>query len=227
MSQPQDDPETPQVGHSRCACDTQGLSDLEAMELALELARVAFGHGDVPVGAVVLDKSRRVIGCGYNRRHMDGDPLAHAEVIAIKQASQADGGGAHPSCHATRSRSIHRRMGMDPATPLRCAQDDGGGGCCAQDDGHERWNLSGCTLVVSLEPCPMCAGAALQTHVERIVFGAWDAKLGACGSVWDILRDPHVGHQAQVIGGLMRERSEALLSDFFDVRRHHSDTENP
>ena len=167
-----------------CALSDRTVTDREAMELALELARVAVDHGDVPVGAVVLDESRRVIGCGYNRRHIDGDPLAHAEVIAIKQATQA------------RSREASRAVEL------------------------ERWNLSGCTLVVSLEPCPMCAGAALQTHVERIVFGAWDAKLGACGSVWDILRDPHVGHRAQVIGGVMRERSEALLREFFETRRH-------
>ena len=181
----------------------QGLTDREAMELALELAQVAFGHGDVPVGAVVLDESGRVIGCGYNRRHMDGDPLAHAEVIAIKQAAQSR------SCAPVPPLGYLLPYESDPATPLRSTQDDGG----------ERWNLSGCTLVVSLEPCPMCAGAALQTHVERVVFGAWDAKLGACGSVWDILRDPHVGHHAQVIGGVGRERSETLLREFFDVRR--------
>ena len=209
----------------------QGLTDREAMELALELAQVAFGHGDVPVGAVVLDESGRVIGCGYNRRHMDGDPLAHAEVIAIKQAAQSR------SCAPVPPLGYLLPYKSDPATPLRstqddvgggcaqddvgggCAQDDVGGGCGLRDDGGERWNLSGCTLVVSLEPCPMCAGAALQTHVERVVFGAWDAKLGACGSVWDILRDPHVGHQAQVIGGVGRERSETLLREFFDVRR--------
>ena len=211
----------------------QGLTDREAMELALELAQVAFDHGDVPVGAVVLDESGRVIGCGYNRRHMDGDPLAHAEVIAIKQAAQSR------SCAPVPPLGYLLPYKSDPATVLRSTQDvggggcgsrdDGGGGCNAQDDGvegsdpqddgGERWNLSGCTLVVSLEPCPMCAGAALQTHVERVVFGAWDAKLGACGSVWDILRDPHVGHHAQVIGGAMRERSETLLREFFDVRR--------
>ena len=173
----------------------QGLTDLEAMGLALELAQAAFEHGDVPVGAVVLDEFGQVIGRGCNRRHIDGDPLAHAEVIAIRQAAQ------------TRSR--------DPRTPPpeQPAHD------AARVAMPERWNLAGCTLVVSLEPCPMCAGAALQTHIKRIVFGAWDAKLGACGSVWDIPRDPHVGNRAEIVPGLMRERGEALLRDFFDARR--------
>ena len=162
----------------------QGLTDREAMELALELAQSRSCAPVPPLGYLLPYKS---------------DPAT------VLRSTQDDGGGGCGS------------------------RDDGGGGCNAQDDGvegsdpqddgGERWNLSGCTLVVSLEPCPMCAGAALQTHVERVVFGAWDAKLGACGSVWDILRDPHVGHQAQVIGGVMRERSEALLLEFFDVRR--------
>ena len=87
----------------------------------------------------------------------NGDPLAHAEVLAMRQAAA---------------------------------------------ETRRAWNLADCTLVVTLEPCPMCAGACLQTHIGRIVFGAWDAKLGACGSVWDIPRDPHIGHSPEVIGGV-------------------------
>lgn len=81
------------------------------------------------------------------------------------------------------------------------------------------WNLEGCTLVVTLEPCPMCAGAVLQAHLSRVVFGAWDGKLGACGSVWDILRDPHVGERPEVIGGVREQECGRLLSDFFAAQR--------
>jgi tRNA(Arg) A34 adenosine deaminase TadA len=81
------------------------------------------------------------------------------------------------------------------------------------------WNLADCTLIVTLEPCPMCAGACLQTHVGRIVFGAWDAKLGACGSIWDIPRDPHVGHVPEVIGGVRESECARLMTDFFAGKR--------
>ena len=81
------------------------------------------------------------------------------------------------------------------------------------------WRLEGCTMYVTLEPCPMCAGACLQTRIGRIVFGAWDAKLGACGSVWDLPRDPHVGHEPQVIGGVREEECARMLTDFFRERR--------
>ena len=81
------------------------------------------------------------------------------------------------------------------------------------------WRLWQCELVVTLEPCPMCAGACLQTHIGRIVFGAWDAKLGACGSVWDIPRDPHVGLVPDVIGGVREAECGRLMTDFFARRR--------
>ena len=83
----------------------------------------------------------------------------------------------------------------------------------------ERWRLNDATLYVTLEPCPMCAGACLQTHVGRIVFGAWDAKLGACGSIWDIPRDPHVGHVPEVIGGVRESECARLMTDFFAGKR--------
>lgn len=80
---------------------------------------------------------------------------------------------------------------------------------------RKSWNLSDCTLVVTLEPCPMCAGAILQTHISRVVFGAWDSKLGACGSVWDILRDAHIGSHPQVFGSVCESQCVQILSDFF------------
>ena len=145
----------------------------DEMELAIALAREAAADGEVPVGAVVLDADGQVVGRGHNLRETHADPLAHAEVQAMRAAAV--------------------RLGS--------------------------WNLADCTLVVTLEPCPMCAGACLQTHVGRIVFGAWDAKLGACGSVWDIPRDPHVGHVPEVVGGVREEECGRLMTCFFENRR--------
>lgn len=149
----------------------------EAMDRALALAGEAAADGEVPVGAVVLDATGTVVGEGRNRREADADPLAHAEVLAMRRAAA-------------------RRSSARGA-----------------------WNLADCTLVVTLEPCPMCAGACLQTHVGRIVFGAWDAKLGACGSVWDIPRDPHIGHTPEVVGGVREGDCARILADFFASRR--------
>ena len=144
-----------------------------AMREALALAAQASQVGDVPVGALVLDASGGIIGRGFNTREAHGDPLAHAEIIAMREAAATLG----------------------------------------------TWNLADCTLVVTLEPCPMCAGACLQTHVGRIVFGAWDAKLGACGSVWDIPRDPHIGHSPEVYGGVLETDCARMLAEFFATRR--------
>lgn len=161
----------------------------EAMRRALALADQAGLDGETPVGAVVLDAFGRVVGSGRNRRRRDRDPLAHAEIEALRSAVGTTGFSVRT---------------QEPPP-------EGGGG-----DG---WNLSGCTMVVTLEPCPMCAGALLQTHIARVVFGAWDAKLGACGSVWDLLRDPHGGSRPEVHGGVMEEECARMLSRFFRERR--------
>lgn len=173
---------------TRCIRYTGDMTIDEAMSCALDLAWEAAGDGDVPVGAVVLDPNGRIIGRGRNCRETHDDPLAHAEVLAMRDAAV--------------------RLRGDNMTP------DGA------DSVRHSWNLSNCTLVVTLEPCPMCAGACLQTHVGRIVFGAWDAKLGACGSVWDIPRDPHIGHSPEVIGGVHERACARLLADFFAERRY-------
>lgn len=81
------------------------------------------------------------------------------------------------------------------------------------------WNLSGCTLVVTLEPCVMCAGAILQSHITRVVFGAWDEKAGAAGSLYDVLRDRRLPVRAEVVGGVRADEASALLHAFFDARR--------
>ena len=144
-----------------------------AMKEALRLAVEAAKAGEVPVGAVVLDGDGNIIGRGANLRERESDPLAHAEVLAMKSAAIA----------------------------------------------RKSWNLSDCTLVVTLEPCPMCAGAILQTRLRRVIFGAWDAKLGACGSVWDILRDPHVGSHPEVIGSVCESECAQVLRNFFENHR--------
>ena len=146
----------------------------DVMDEALALAALAAGAGDVPVGALVLDASGAIIGRGYNTREAGGDPLAHAEVIAMRAAAETRGGD---------------------------------------------WNLADYTLVVTLEPCPMCAGAAVSAHVGRVVFGAWDPQMGACGSVWDIPRDPHIGFSPEVHGGVRERECAALLSDWFAAHR--------
>ena len=143
------------------------------MRRALELAERAADAGDVPVGALVVDATGEVVGEGWNRREVDQDPTAHAEVVALQAAAA--------------------RLGS--------------------------WRLEGCTLVVTMEPCPMCAGATMLARVERIVLGAWDPKLGACGSVWDVVRDRRSTHRAEVVGGVLQEECGRLVRRFFATHR--------
>ncbi|WP_404978496.1 nucleoside deaminase [Bifidobacterium aquikefiricola] len=172
-----------------------------AMNRALALAHIAQDGGDVPIGAVVLNKKGEVVAEGYNRREATGDPLAHAEIVALRQAH-----GTTVDVPLFDMPESSRIASVRPAN----------------------WNLSGLTLVVTMEPCPMCAGAAVLSHVDRIVFGCWDPKLGACGSVWDIPRDPHTGHKPVVIGGVKEQESASLLNAFFhDKRVHYVDKSRP
>ena len=143
------------------------------MDLALSEAALTAGSGDVPIGAVVLDADGRVIGTGRNRREECGDPTAHAEVLALREAAAQRG----------------------------------------------EWRLEGCTLVVTLEPCAMCAGAIVLARVPTVVFGAWDPKAGACGSVFDIVRDPRLNHWVEVTGGVKEDECAALLREFFRTHR--------
>lgn len=148
-------------------------ADRDAMALALVEAARAPASGDVPVGAVVLDARGEVIGRGHNLREVAGDPLAHAEVVAMRHAAETLGG----------------------------------------------WRLDGSTLVVTLEPCTMCAGALLAARIGRLVFGAWDEKAGAVGSVLDVLRDRRPATGVEVVAGVRAEECARLLSDFFRTRR--------
>ncbi len=143
------------------------------MARALDLAERAAAAGDVPVGALVVDASGEVVGEGWNRREVDQDPTAHAEVVALRSAAA--------------------RLGS--------------------------WRLEGCTLVVTMEPCPMCAGASMLARVERIVLGAWDPKLGACGSVWDVVRDRRSTHRAEVVGGVLEQECGEVVRRFFATHR--------
>ncbi|MFC7490168.1 MULTISPECIES: tRNA adenosine(34) deaminase TadA [unclassified Knoellia] len=143
------------------------------MRRALDLASRAASAGDVPVGAVVLDPAGAIIGEGWNLREVEGDPTAHAEVVALRAAARHTGS----------------------------------------------WRLTQCTLVVTLEPCPMCAGAAMLARISRLVLGAWDPKLGATGSVWDVVRDRRATHRIEVVGGVLEGEASRLLLDFFEERR--------
>ncbi|TCJ00903.1 nucleoside deaminase [Aeromicrobium sp. IC_218] len=143
------------------------------MRRALALAERAAADSDVPVGAVVLDPAGAVVGEGRNLREVDADPLAHAEVVALREAAQALGS----------------------------------------------WRLDGCTLVVTLEPCTMCAGALVQARVARLVFGAFDEKAGAVGSLWDVVRDRRLPHRPEVASGVLAEESATLLRTFFAAHR--------
>jgi tRNA(adenine34) deaminase len=144
------------------------------MRAALAEARSALATDDVPVGAVVVDAAGGIIGRGRNRREADGDPTAHAEVVAIREAARSRG----------------------------------------------EWRLDGCTLVVTLEPCTMCAGAVGLARVDRLVFGAFDDKAGAVGSLWDVLRDRRLNHRPEVVAGVLADESTALLLEFFAARRN-------
>ena len=145
----------------------------EFMQQALLLAKEAAEHNDVPVGAVVVNQNGEVIGRGKNEREKNNDPLAHAELIAIRDAA----------------------------------------------NNLSSWRFDDSTLVVTLEPCAMCAGAIAQSRFTRVVIGAFDEKAGAAGSVWDLIRDPRLPNKIEVISGLLADESAELLKDFFIKRR--------
>ena len=127
------------------------------MQQALLLAKEAANHGDVPVGAIIVDEKGAVIGRGKNERVKNNDPLAHAELVAIK----------------------------DAASKL------------------SNWRFDQLTLIVTLEPCAMCAGAIAQSRFKRLVFGSFDEKAGAAGSIWDLIRDARALTQIEVVRGLL------------------------
>ncbi len=148
------------------------MDDVRFMRAALEEAARAARLGEVPVGAVVVVDDR-IVASGHNRRESDRDPLAHAELLALREAA--------------------RRLGS--------------------------WRLSGATLYVTLEPCAMCAGALVNSRVDRLVYGAADPKAGYCGSLGDLVRDPRLNHRLAVESGVLAEECGELLRGFFSELR--------
>ncbi|MBH5335829.1 nucleoside deaminase [Streptomyces pactum] len=183
------------------------------MRLALAEAERAVAGGDVPVGAVVLAPDGRVIGAGHNEREATGDPTAHAEVLALRAAARTLGGASAPG---ERHDGATAHASEDPpGTTTTAARGPHGGGAAERAGGRREWRLTGCTLVVTLEPCTMCAGAAVLSRVDRIVYGAVDEKAGAAGSLWDVVRDRRLNHRPEVIQGVLAGECAALLTRFF------------
>ena len=144
------------------------------MRIALQSAQQAVASGDIPVGAAIFNSSGELISIGHNERELNNDPTAHAEIVAIRRASE--------------------KLGS--------------------------WRLDTHTLVVTLEPCAMCAGAIAQSRLDTVVFGAWDEKAGAVGSVWDLLRDPRSSFRTEVRAGVLAEECGLLIKSFIqEVRK--------
>ena len=146
--------------------------DEKFMKIAIEEAYKAYSILEVPVGAIVVYKDK-VIGTGYNMRETLKDPTAHAEMIAIKKASEYLGG----------------------------------------------WRLIGCTMYVTVEPCPMCAGAILNSRIERLVIGTKDPKMGCCGTILDLLHNTSFNHQVDVTWGVLEEECSNIMKRFFKELR--------
>jgi len=147
-------------------------NDEHWMTLALEEAACASKLGEVPVGAVVV-RGGEVIGRAHNRKEIDRDPLAHAELLALRQAAREVGD----------------------------------------------WRLLFCTVYVTLEPCAMCAGALVNSRIERVVFAAEDPKAGYCGSLGNIVQDSRLNHRTRLSAGVLRAQSAEMLGEFFAALR--------
>jgi tRNA(adenine34) deaminase len=143
------------------------------MQQAIAIANEVKSSGDVPVGALIVNEAGEVISSGKNEREQDNDPTAHAEIVAIRNASEKIGS----------------------------------------------WRLDDLTLIVTLEPCVMCAGAILQARIKRLVFGAFDQKAGAVGSSLDVIRDARVLSKVEVVSGVLEVECAKLLTDFFATKR--------
>ncbi len=147
-------------------------NDILWMEKALALAQEASEKGEVPVGAVLV-KDNTCIAAAHNLREQSGNPIAHAEMLVVQEASQKLG----------------------------------------------NWRLTGTTLYVTLEPCPMCAGAIVLARIPKVVYAAADPKAGAAGTLYNIVQDERLNHQVELVSGVCAEESSALLKSFFKNRR--------
>lgn len=148
------------------------MNDSDLVRAALDAA--SSSGADVPIGAVVFAPDGSLLASACNAREALGDPTAHAEILALREAASRFGDG---------------------------------------------WRLDGCTLAVTLEPCTMCAGALVLARVSRLVFGAWEPKTGAVGSLWDVVRDRRLNHRPEVRGGVLEEECAELLERFFRTQR--------
>lgn len=164
--------DTERFDRERSEIEFKERQDERWMDEALVAARQAADLGEVPVGAVIVEKGR-LIGQGFNRREIDGNPLAHAEILALREAAGV----------------------------------------------IEGWRLVGCTIYVTLEPCAMCAGALVNSRIDRLVYGARDPKAGFCGSLGDLVRDERLNHRLDVSQGVLGDECSRLLKDFFSRLR--------
>lgn len=150
------------------------MSPQELMRLAIEQARLAATAGEVPIGCVIQhDPTGQIIGRAHNRRILDSDPTAHAEILAIRQAAKFLGD----------------------------------------------WRLTDTTLVVTLEPCPMCAGAIVNARIPRLIFGCTDPKAGAVRTLYQLCEDTRLNHRVDITGDVLADECAALLQDFFKTQR--------
>jgi tRNA(adenine34) deaminase len=152
------------------------MNPTEWMNEALGLAAESASEGEVPIGAIVVDRDGSVIGRGRNRRE-SCDPLGHAEIYAIGEAARARGG----------------------------------------------WRLDGTTMVVTLEPCAMCAGAIINARIDRLIFATFDPKAGFCGSLGNLVQYPRLNHRVDVVTGVGEEQAREMLQRFFRTLRGRSD----
>lgn len=142
------------------------------MRMALYEALAAYEEDEVPIGAVIV-RDGVVISKAHNIREDIKDPTAHAEIVAIRKASQVLG----------------------------------------------QWRLTGCELYVTIEPCPMCAGAIVQSRIKRLVYGAQDPKAGACGTIMNIVQNPFLNHRVEVTAGILEDECRGIMKDYFKYKR--------
>lgn len=147
------------------------------MNEAIDLARQAAALDEVPIGCVIVhNPTGQIIGRGYNRREIDRDPTAHAEILAMREAGQTLG----------------------------------------------YWRLVDCTLIVTLEPCPMCAGAMVNARIEHLIYGCDDPKAGAARTLYNICDDPKLNHRLRITPGVCAEECSQILREFFRNKRNQS-----
>jgi len=158
-----------------CNVSSSIHDDERYMRMAIDQAYIAEENGDVPIGCVVVFEGR-VVAKAYNQRQQLHDPTAHAEIIALTQASEFIG----------------------------------------------NWRLHGCTIYVTLEPCPMCAGALVLARLDRLVYGTDDPKTGSCGSLYNIVQDPRLNHRLEVQSGILQQDCRQQLQAFFQRRRQEN-----